>query len=198
MKLVRSFIAIDFPQDVKQNILVLVDAARKKIRPDHVRWVSESNLHLTLKFLGEAEEPKIAGFITSLKNHIYNNSRFDFSVSGLGVFPNQREPRILWVGCLPCPELKQMASTIEKIAREAGFPEENRPFSPHLTIGRVVKDVRPVDLKPLGEAFLSLSPAEFGMVTVDHLTLYKSDLLPTGAKYTEIRSFPLACDISHP
>lgn len=120
-----------------------------------------------------------------------NISAFDFKICGAGLFPNPQRPRILWLGSEPCPELDLLARSIDQLAQKIGVAPEERRFSPHLTIGRVSRDVNDTELRLLGSNFLKTKIDALGIVKVDHITLYRSDLLPTGAKYSTINTIPL-------
>jgi RNA 2',3'-cyclic 3'-phosphodiesterase len=192
MKLIRSFIAVDYPPGVKQAILQIIEQGKQKIKPGLVRWVAETNLHLTLKFLGELDAKRLDQVIENLHQLADEVSPFEYTVSGRGMFPNSTHPRILWVGAETCPPLTRLAGSVDLAAHKTGLPLEDRPFTPHLTIARVNRDLPNLDLKTIGDSFQHISADHLGLVQVDHITLYQSQLFPDGAKYTPLSVIHLA------
>jgi 2'-5' RNA ligase len=155
-----------------------------------VNWTAIQNIHLTLKFLGELKEDKIPR-ISNLLSKIGETSHpFNCAVKGVGVFPSIKQPRIVWAGIEPYDDLKNLQEKIETSMTQEGFIREDRPFTPHLTIGRVSDRIRTEDLKKLTVELTRLSVYDMGMTCFDKLHLYKSDLQPGGAVYTVIMASP--------
>ena len=132
----RTFIAIPLPQECR----VMLDQLQQSLRKHKadVRWVAIPSIHLTLKFLGEVD----SGIIPKLKEFLDNHSKaerpFDLSLHGLGCFPNLIRPRIIWCGISGETErLLNLQQRVERVCVELGFAPEDRPFHPHLTLGRV-------------------------------------------------------------
>jgi 2'-5' RNA ligase len=192
MKNIRAFIAVDYPASVKQTLLTHIRQGKKLIDSTWVRWVPESNMHLTLKFLGEVEQKQLDTLTGLLKELGAQYEPFALTVSGQGVFPNPRRPRILWIGAEECPTLTHLAADIDQAAAKISIPPEERGFTPHLTIGRVAKDLPDETLAKLAALYGRLQIKELGRFTVDHITLYQSSLLPEGPKYTPLAVIPLA------
>jgi RNA 2',3'-cyclic 3'-phosphodiesterase len=134
--LIRTFVCIEVPRAIKDRIENLQRALRTNNA--QISWVKPSNIHLTIKFLGDVPSSKIESVRGAVERAATGLSEFDVEVSTAGCFPSARSPRVLWVGLGGMPDgLKQLHSNVEaELARE-GFPREQKRFSPHLTIGRV-------------------------------------------------------------
>jgi len=179
MPRIRTFIAVDLPGQVKDRIEEIVLPLRPLSRS--IRWVRPEGLHLTLKFLGEIPEEQLPAIFTALETALCGRSSFHFRLSGLGGFPNLRRPRVLWIGIREGGEpLRELAGAVEKALVPCGFPPEKRPFSPHLTIGRVRS---PRDLQAVLERLPDIEYAS-GPITAGTVKVMKSQLKPTGAEYS--------------
>lgn len=176
--MIRAFIAIDLDPQVIENIRRTIEDLKPLI--PGVRWVSAKNFHLTLKFLGDVEESLIDNVSAALSGALCPFPRLSINAKGLGVFPNLRRPRILWVG-LAGNALTTLAARVESALEPLGFAAGQRPFTPHLTIGRWRQIDRPP--KTLGEALASWRNRNFGESTVDKMVLYQSVLKPDGPIY---------------
>ena len=183
---VRTFIAVDLPTEVKSQIGEILSPLKPLSRS--IRWVRAAGLHLTLKFLGEIPEEQLPDLVTALEEVLFGRAAFDFRLSGLGGFPNLRRPRVLWIGVPEGDEpLRELAGAVEKALIPCGYPPEKRPFSPHLTIGRVRS---PRGIEPV----LDRLPAvdfDSGPVTAGAVKVMKSQLKPTGAEYSALKIIPL-------
>ncbi len=149
---------------------------------------SERNLHLTLKFLGEVPRSgvdELAGLMEAAARDI---PPFEFRVEEGGGFPSLAAPRVLWIGIRePLELVRKLHQNMENALSAAGFPREERPFHPHVTVGRV-KGKLP---RGWGETYASaVSGATFGAVIVTSYRLYESRLSPSGARYTVLREVP--------
>jgi RNA 2',3'-cyclic 3'-phosphodiesterase len=185
MSVVRVFIAIALPATLQQK---LDEAARllKNDKTRSVRWVTGKNIHLTLKFLGEVEGEKIDGISQMIQAESRLVKPFEVSASGAGAFPNLRRPRVVWIGVSAPPVLAGLAVAIDRGTQALGFPGEDRPFSPHLTLGRVSQNASPVEVQAIGQALSTVRIGYLGSFTVTHVTLFRSDLQPSGAVYTPL------------
>jgi 2'-5' RNA ligase len=185
MPKLRTFIAIEIPDETKGRI-AQVQLELKTYR-ERISWVKPGNLHLTLKFLGDVEEGQLDGIGRGMETTAKNAAPFTLAFRDLGVFPNLRSARVLWVGAIEnSGMLIKLVQSVESEMDHLGFPKENRKFSPHLTIGRI--KARP------SEKFLSrIGQFEFegGEVEVKQIHLMKSDLRPTGAVYTDLKQIEL-------
>jgi len=182
----RVFIAIDLPETLRAEIGRL-QASLKKLGAD-VRWVRPEGVHLTLKFLGEVEEKTVEALAGSVESVCAVHPPPTLALAGTGVFPDQRRPRVVWVGLegdlAPLTELQQ---AIDRAAEAFGFEPEKRAFNPHLTLGRVRSGRGQQDLLA---ALDRLRPEPLSFTAVE-VRLIRSDLKPSGAVYTPLRVFPL-------
>lgn len=182
----RAFIAIDLDQAIKSELSALV--ARLARTRAEVRWVKLQGMHLTLKFLGEiSAESDLPRVDQALRNAVLGTPCFELVLSGTGAFPDVRRPRVLWAGVEPNPALDALQGRLESLLEQAGFPREDRPFKPHLTLGRVKGKFG------LEAALAELSRNEkktFGSMTVTRLSLFESRLRPDGAEYRVVSEIP--------
>lgn len=183
---IRTFIAVDLPQQIKMEIDKMTAGFRQLNA--NIRWVKAANLHLTLRFLGDIPEESVLSLADSIKGSTEGFGGFDLSLSGLGAFPNLRRPRVIWIGSgSGTDRLKGLAAKVEQAVIESGFGKGDKPFSSHLTIGRV-KFPKGLDrlLAQIGETRYESQP--FG---VNEVSIYKSDLSPAGPKYTKLEAISL-------
>ena len=160
----------------------------RSCRPD-VRWVAIPSIHLTLKFLGEVNPEIVPELTKSIDNAVKAKAGFELCLHGLGCFPNQRNPRVIWCGIEGDTErLSEMHQTVEAVCATFGFAPENRQYHPHLTLGRV-KGKR--NLQPLLDCIKIGSDLECKF-KADHFNLYKSTLRPQGAVYTVLKTIVLS------
>jgi 2'-5' RNA ligase len=175
---VRAFIAIDLDPGIKTALETLVRGL-KATRAD-VRWAGPAGMHLTLKFLGEIDADRAARVESVMAAVARRHAAFPLRPEGAGAFPNERSPRVLWVGFAAEPGLLAIQADLEAALDTEGFERDNRAFTPHLTLGRVKGPGR------LAEAMTELGRHRgdaFGGMTVRTLTFFESRLLPQGAEY---------------
>ena len=180
----RLFIAIAIPDDVRNALAQFIEEIRG-VAPK-AKWVRAENLHITLKFLGETDEAKLPAIQNGLAS-IRHMEPVSFRFHGLGFFPNERYPRVFWVGMETSVKLILLAEAIDEEMHELGFPLEKRAFTPHLTLARFEPPALP---PPLGPAAKQNELRGFGSLTASEFHLIESKLKPTGAEYTTIQSFP--------
>ena len=186
---VRSFIAIDPSPEVKVRIIEVIDRLRQG--SGGIRWMTEDQLHLTLRFLGSVDEEILEQEIAPRLERLASQSPpISLTVRGIGFLPSPDRPRIVWVGVAgDVPSLQKFQQGVE-LAVQGLTPvsREDRHFRPHITIGRVHEPHKRYGM----ERILSIGEvADLGEFTADHLYLYKSDLTPRGARYTELGVFKL-------
>lgn len=131
----RLFLAINIPADLRQSLSDAVQPLRE-LAPD-VRWTGEPKLHLTMKFLGEQGESRVAAIEDAMRPIGATHASTEVMIHGLGAFPNTRRPRVLWIGVEHSPRLELLAHDLESGFESIGFEAEGRAFRPHITIGRV-------------------------------------------------------------
>ena len=184
--MIRAFIAVELPEALRQQVSAYQSGLKSS--GANVKWVAADNLHLTLKFLGNIEETQLASLKESLAAAAAGSKPFTIRLEGIGAFPGTRSPRVLWLGITDGKErLIELAGTVEQCCSKLGFPPEDRPFSPHLTVGRVRSQERLAPLiKRLQVAeFQASEPAE-----VNQLVLFQSTLSPNGPLYTPLAEIP--------
>jgi 2'-5' RNA ligase len=185
MDAIRAFIAIELPQDMQTRLAELLHILKQAI-PYSVRWVPPGNIHLTLKFLGESSPNNIALLSKNLPTITSRHHPFDFHIGGLGAFPNLRRPRVIWVGIQAPSMLGDLQRSIEREMQLLGYAPEERPFSPHLTLGRVNQNATPEEVHQISSALSKQSINDLGRVSVKEIILFRSELLPNGARYTPL------------
>jgi 2'-5' RNA ligase len=190
MDTVRTFIAIELPEPILARLEELQARMREDVPPGLLRWVRPAGIHLTLKFLGEVPLTQIEVLSGALQEACAPHGGFAFRIAGLGCFPNPRRPRVVWVGVEePSGALARLQRDVERALSPLGYPPEGRPYSPHLTLGRVKGHGREA-LEALG-AYVSRSAVTVGQVQASAVHLMRSDLRPSGAVYTELAVAPL-------
>jgi 2'-5' RNA ligase len=181
---IRSFIAIELPQNVKDGLAVL-RSELEKAEHTFVKWVAPEGIHLTLKFLGNIPFKQIAQITKAMEEATQGVSPFHLEISGLGAFPNLKQPRVLWVGISgEVDKLSSLQQNIDSALASFGFVEEERPFVPHLTLARIRQGASPLERKTFGELLMSSSFETRYPLVVDSISLMKSQLTPEGAIYT--------------
>ncbi len=183
--MVRTFLAINLPDRQIHQLSEAVEQWRRYRAA--VRWTTASRLHLTLKFLGDVPEDMLP-VISSACRQVAGRSRpFELHMGTTGTFPSMKRPRVLWVG-LTSPSgrpLHTLQEALETSLEGVGLPRDERPFSPHVTVGRV-KSGR--NIRQLMETFMAYEP-DRSPFTVDSFALYSSTLTPKGPIYRQIDRF---------
>jgi len=185
MSVIRTFIAIALPAPLQQKL----DEAAGLLKNNQtraIRWVAGKNIHLTLKFLGEVDSNKIAAISQVIQAESQPIKPFELSVGGAGAFPSLRKPRVVWIGVQAPQVLAGLASAIDRGTQSLGFPGEDRPFSPHLTLGRVSQNASPQEVQSIAQVLLNATIGKLGSFTVNQVTLFRSDLQPKGPVYTPL------------
>ena len=185
---IRVFIALDISEAARSALSGTVDHLRTAI-PRGVRWVDPQGIHLTLKFLGNINPVLTDGILESLCRIGEESYKFSLSLAGLGVFPNQREPRVLWAGLEG--EMEPLAVLHEKVETamaDQGFTRERRDFNPHLTIGRVRDRLALSERQKIGTTLLSHSMAPTEPWMADTMHLFRTTFTPQGSIHDVIGS----------
>lgn len=185
---IRAFIAIELSESVRQAITKQTTRLRQYIGEELIRWVSLENIHLTLKFLGEVPSNHLGFIKQSLAQTAAPFSAFDLQIGGLGSFPNSKLPRVLWVGIHAPATLPTLHQNIEAAMDKLGYKKEERPFFPHLTLGRARQNISPTDSVKIRDALQAIQLGNIGTARVNSVHLIKSDLNSTGSEYTKLFS----------
>lgn len=191
MEYIRSFVAIELPEEVREKLTQLQQALASSRQP-FIRWVKPDGIHLTLKFLGAVPAGDIAAVGSALEEAVLGAVPFRLELESLGVFPNPRRTRVAWVGLGgEVEKLLQLQSQVEKALAPLGFPREARSFTPHLTLARVREDATPVDRQSFGEKVTTARLDTTLSWQVEEVCLMKSQLAPTGAIYSRLATIKL-------
>ncbi len=189
---IRSFVAIELNEPTRRALTALQRDLATRVPRESVRWIAPESLHVTLQFLGDVPYEKIAAIVEALRKVCADVPSFSFDLMGLGVFPNPRRPRIVWVGVHePQGTLVALHHKVGQMLSPLGFPPEERTFTPHLTIGRASRHASPGELRAIGELITKLDVGLIERVPVERIVLMKSDLRPDGAVYTPQATLPL-------
>ncbi|MBK5106855.1 MAG: RNA 2',3'-cyclic phosphodiesterase [Anaerolineales bacterium] len=191
MEVIRAFIAINLSPDVLERIGQVALDLKKRMNSVPIRWVPTENIHLTLKFLGNVSTANLELLKDILGNVASNHHECDISVGGIGVFPKPHNPRVIWVGMEVPQELFNLQREIEIETARMGYSREHRPFSPHLTFGRVSRNASTEDVHIIAESLENYKVGFLGATRVRTVYLFRSDLKPEGAEYTPIYSAAL-------
>lgn len=176
----RVFIAALIPEEIKREIKNYVDEIMPKWQG--VKWEKREKFHITLKFLGEVGESRIAEIEDVTKERIETYSPFDLEISRFGGFPNLKKPRVLFIGTSQNESFMKLQEEIEENLARLGFEPEERRFIPHITIGRI---------KGRADLRGSLPTPEKTPFSVSEIAIMKSELTPKGSIYTPLSTFRL-------
>ena len=183
---IRTFIALELSDEAKQE-LSRVTGLLKKVDAD-VKWATPEAIHITLKFLGNIPEKKTTFVIESLKLVVSQIPSFDITLGGIGVFPGWSAPRILWIDINEGHEsLEKLAGSIRSVMFKAGFGEDERQFSPHITVGRI-KSGRNKAVLRKEAGLIEVVPI---LIPISRVTFFKSILTKEGARHTVLSAWDL-------
>lgn len=190
----RLFVALDIPRTIRDAIEAYVNELRR-IAPD-AKWVRPDSYHVTLKFIGEWKRD-VQEVLSALEQ--VKATPLDVAFRGCGFFPTARSPRVFWVGIEGGDTLVRLAHTVDLSCSSIGIANEDRDFSPHLTLARSGSgSPRPrkheqatSSMKGLAERITGLPAPDFGAMHATEFYLYESRLSPGGARYTKLKAFAL-------
>ena len=186
-KKIRSFLALDRSEEVLMEIMGVRNRLRKLIEGD-IRWVRPEGIHLTLKFFGDVSVDDIANIAIVVEKAAEREMSFSLEIGGAGVFPDPHRPRVLWLGMKGDVErLLVFQKGLDQALLQIGFPREERPFRPHLTLGRIRTSK---GLSGLARALEMGEKYAAGRFIATGLSLIQSELTPGGAIYTRLKWFP--------
>ena len=180
----RTFLAVDLSSALQAAIEQNIRKIKREL--PGLSWSKTENLHLNLKFLGDTTEIQVNQIRQAVEPAISHLSPFDLELEGFGVFPDDRSPRVLWIGLGGALDsLVTLAECIGRAVVPLGFPQEDRPFRPHLTVARVKRNHRAVG-RVLGTLGVLTDSFSCGPLPVEGITLFQSELRPSGAVYTKL------------
>ena len=189
MQRLRLFWAVSLPAAIKEKLAAVQDFFREL--PIEVKWVETENFHITVRFLGETSSTLVEPLVAAVAERVFKMPAFTLSLGGVGVFPSVRKPRVLWVGIGGFEPLVALNRAVEEAVRSLGFPPEEKPFSPHITIGRF-RSVS--DAGALQRKIAAAARQEVGKVSVAGIGLLASRLTPAGPVYTSVREVSFGGD----
>ncbi len=186
MERIRSFIAIELPEELKLGLTQL-EAQLKLGKQPWVKWVNPQSIHLTLKFLGSIDIDRTGEITRAMETAVQGISPFHLEVKDLGVFPNLRRVQVVWVGIRgEVDKLAQLQKHIESALAPLGFAPESRPFTPHLTLARLRDWASLDDRQGFGQLIASTRFELVYTIEVDAINLMRSQLTREGAIYSRI------------
>jgi 2'-5' RNA ligase len=191
MSVIRAFIAIEISPEITSHLARISGELQQEIGNNAVRWVPAANIHLTLKFLGDVSLNNLDLLKDALQTEVAGEPGFNLSVGGISAYPKIRTPRVLWVGMEGPETLLTMQRSIEAQMDRLGYERDRRPFSPHLTLGRVSRSAQPDEVRAVAMALENYKLGFVGITPVNAVHLFRSDLQPDGAVYTSLMSVPL-------
>lgn len=187
----RLFVALEISADVRENLAARIQNLRNlssRLADKRPRWLRPENLHVTLKFMGEIAPARLEGICAAL-SEIRSGAQVDMKFHGLGFFPNDLRPRVLWAGLNASPNLPSLAEAIDRALESRGVAREQRAFIPHLTLARF----EPPGLhEKLLAAIQENGEQQFGACRAREFRLIESKTKPSGAEYTSVAIFPFA------
>lgn len=191
MSVLRAFIAVNLSGEILQRIDGVSQDLKARLKNIPIRWVPVENIHLTLKFLGNVSSANLEILKDILGKVASNHSECDISVGGIGAFPKTYNPRVIWIGMEVSQELITLQHNLEIETARLGYSRERRPFSPHLTFGRVSRNASAQDVHKIAGVLEDYKVGFLGADRLNTVYLYRSDLKPDGAVYTPIYSAAL-------
>ena len=189
----RLFVALEIPAAVRDNLAVFLSDMHKlpdQLEEKRVRWVRPENLHVTLKFIGEVADAKLDGIRAALST-VHSDASLDLRVHGLGFFPDEKRPTVLWTGFDASTNLPTLAGDIERALTPQGIEKEKRAFVAHLTLARFAA---PGPHGQLLAAIRENGERDFGSFRAREFHLIQSTLKPAGAEYTTLQSFRFSAE----
>lgn len=181
----RTFFCIELSDEVTSKLAKIIASFRNNTEAK-VNWVDKENLHITMKFLGNIDPGKTETIKEKSKKAADSVSPFKMTLDKIGVFPNLRRLRVIWVGSREEPgEVHKLNRNLEGELKKIGFDPEGRKYIPHITLGRV-KERDQSKVKPLADQVESYRIEETIPAEADGLTLMESKLTPEGPIYTPV------------
>lgn len=188
---IRAFIAVEIGDEMQRALTETQKQLKQRLYFSSFRWTAPTGIHITLKFLGDVLPSRLDAIKSALEGITSQHTEFHLSAEDLGVFPSPNRPAVLWVGLQgELTQLHRLRDDVERVIAPLGFPTERRPFSPHLTLARI-KEPSAAEVTALREVLRDDPVGLLGEIGVSELVLMRSDLSPSGARYTRLASFEL-------
>ena len=184
---IRCFIAIEIPETIQNRLARIQGTLRKQIQK--ASWVKPSNIHLTLKFLGDVDPQHLESIGETIQGVAIRHRSFSLGIGGLGAFPNFARPRVMWIGVKAGGErVSALTRDINTALSDDGFSLDTKRFNPHLTIARLKERI---DLRPYANQYRQYDRIDGAEMSVDTISLIQSQLHPAGAIYSTLQSYSL-------
>lgn len=190
----RIFCAIKIP--LGKETMQFIDGLRNLLLTEKIKWEDYNKIHLTLKFFGKTDDATVVQLIEIFSMIAKNHSPFKIVISGIGIFSDFRNPRIIWLGTSRNEHLKNLFSDIEKGIKDLILPmagsdieKEKRDFKAHITIGRIKARLSNSDA--LRQFIVQNREKYLQEIIIDEFRLYESILKPEGAMHNVIKNFKL-------
>jgi 2'-5' RNA ligase len=196
----RTFIAIELPPAVKHAIAAAQDTLRSALRDGgtSLKWVNPESAHLTLKFLGDTPESRVDEVAAALREAVGGSPALTLHTGAIGCFPSGRAPRVLWLGLEGDLEgLQRLRDAVEEHVSPLGWPDPQagappRPFVPHLTLARLRPEATPAERRGVGQACGTIWPPSATELPVAEVSFMRSELLPSGPRYSALAQVALS------
>lgn len=195
--MIRTFLAVEISDELRAEIVQIQQDIKQRLAPHftkdvRVTWGQPNSFHLTVRFLGETDKQLLSSMREALDRVCQAHSLIDIPIERLQAFPTLQKPRVLWVGpsegWLQSDAAHQLSAwyqEIEACCRSLGFEPDDKPFTPHLTLARIKMGERQVG-PLLAQSGVCDQPLALGTIGTASLVLMKSDLRPTGPRYTKL------------
>lgn len=187
----RTFIALELDESLRHFLGNLIDRLAHQL--PGVRWVDPAGIHLTLAFLGELSDAQLATAEQATGAAAKQSAPFELRLKELGIFGSQRQPRVIWMGIEETSgNLSRLHSVLNRELEQCGFEVDTRPFSPHLTLARIKQPLNPTEQQILQRLLASKEfNASSSRQYVQHVSVMKSELSRSGARYTCLQAYSL-------
>lgn len=186
--MIRSFLAFELPPDIKSMVKDISEDVRRTGLD--LKLVKVDNIHLTVVFMGNIRSEDVRAIEKEARDLCVFYEPFKIALKGLGVFPNTRRPRVLWLGLdMDTERISSFRDSLQERLLTFGINEEKRAFTPHLTLGRFRRPERHDPL--LGDIISRYADIKTPVGRLEELVMFKSELRPGGAEYTRLNAFPL-------
>jgi 2'-5' RNA ligase len=187
-KNIRAFLAIEPADNILQALSTLQEKLKREVS-GRISWTKPQGQHLTLKFFGDISAEDVKNICSAVENRIASVSFLNLKIEKLGVFPDERRPRVIWCGVAgDLEKLSELQKQLDSDFASIGFPIEDRSFRAHLTLGRIKESQ---GLTKISEALTKHDAFVAGVFECRELILFQSKLLPQGAVYTKLAEFKL-------
>ncbi len=187
MDKIRSFVAIELPSSLRQELGRI--QARLRVDRPRIKWVDPDGIHLTLKFLGNVEAARIDGITQAVAESARRVRPIRLNIQELGAFPSLKRVQVVWVGLGgELDKLSRLSQLLEAGLAGLGFPTEQRPFRPHLTLARLGNEASPEERQLFGQLITDTRLESDYSFEADALSLMRSQLTGSGAIYSRISS----------